>query len=212
MRIFLIFLNWRQGAVDCLCDFNYNFYWNHKGEKMNFEDIIPGTDYSFSQVVEHIKEGDSIRINGNVGHSLCSSMGVDLQYFGGTGKTIPVGNVFVEGDVSSSMGISMVEGAIYVAGNITGPIGNLVEVKSDINGYRKFISITEVLESNIVGEKFIDTNINISKTSGNISKIEINDDFVRDTVGARLNKDCEIIINNNVDLYWNSYEGWNCLC
>ncbi|MGL6298464.1 MAG: hypothetical protein ACRC1M_04785, partial [Methanobacteriaceae archaeon] len=50
------------------------------------------------------------------------------------------------------------------------------------------------------GEKFIDTNINISKTSGNISKIEINDEFVRDTVGARLNKDCEIIINNNVDL------------
>ncbi|MGL4669580.1 MAG: hypothetical protein ACRCVG_03135 [Methanobacteriaceae archaeon] len=187
-----------EGTVDCLCDFTYNFYWNHKGKKMELDDIIPGTNYSYSFVVEHLKNGGSIRINGNAGHRLCSSMGVDLKYFGGTGKTVSVGNVFVEGDVSSRMGISMVKGAIYVAGKVTGPIGNIVEVKSDINKYRKFISITEVLESNLTNEKFIKANI--SKNSKKISKIELNDDFVRDTVGARLNKDCEIIVNNNVDL------------
>ena len=34
-------------------------------------------------------------------------MGVDLQYFGGSGNDISVGDIYVEGDVDTRMGISM---------------------------------------------------------------------------------------------------------
>ena len=179
-------------SVDCLCDFTYNFYWNHKGEKMEPTDKIPNNEYSFQDIVNHLKNGNSIKINGNVGHRLCSSMGVDLAYFGGSGAAIDVGDVFINGDVASRMGISLRKGSIYVNGEVTDPIGNIVEVKSDVKGYRKFISITELLMDN-PKLKLIGAN-----KSG--KKLEINDGLVRDTVGARLNGDFEIIINENVDL------------
>lgn len=179
-------------AVDCLCDFTYNFYWNHKGEKMELTDKIPNNEYSFQDIVEHLKNGNSIKINGNVGHRLCSSMGVDLAYFGGTGSSIEVGDVFINGDVASRMGISMRKGNIFVSGEVTGPIGNVIEVKSDVKGYKKFISITELLmdkpKVKLIG----------AKLSGR--KLEIDDSYIRDTLGARLNKDCEIILDGDADL------------
>lgn len=179
-------------AVDCLCDFTYNFYWNHKGEKMELTDKIPNNEYTFQDIVEHLKKGNSVKINGDVGHRLASSMGVDLAYFGGTGAPIDVGDIFVNGDVASRMGISMRKGNIYVSGKVTDPIGNLVEVKSDVKGYRKFISITELLMED-AKVKLIGAN-----KSGKI--LEINDGLVRDTLGARLDKDSEIILNGNADL------------
>lgn len=179
-------------TVDCLCDFTYNFYWNHKGEKMELTDKIPNNDYSYQDIVEHLKNGNSIRINGNVGHRLCSSMGVDLAYFGGTGAPIEVGDVFINGDVSSRMGISMRKGNIYVNGKVKDPIGNLVEVQSDVGGYRQFISITELLMDK-PKVKLIGAN-----KSG--KKLEINDEIVRDTVGARLDENFEIILNGDADL------------
>jgi len=175
--------------VDCLCDFTYNFYWNHNGEKMGLNDKIPNNDYSFQDIVEHLKLGYPVKINGDVGHRLASSMGVDLAYFGGTGAPIGVGDVFINGDVASRMGISMRKGNIYVSGKVTDPIGNLVEVKSDLKGYRKFISITEFLMDNPKNIKLIGANL-----SG--KKLEINDGLIRDTVGARLNGDFEIIIKD----------------
>lgn len=179
--------------VDCLCDFTYNFYWNHNGEKLEPSDKILQNSYSFKDIVEHLKQGNSVKINGDVGHRISSSMGVDLKYFGGTGKFCDVGDVFIEGDVASRMGISMRKGNIYVKGKVTEPIGNIVEVKSDIKGYKKFKSITEVLmddidRNNLIGAIF------------NNKKLEINDGIIRDTVGARLNGNFEIIINNDVDL------------
>ncbi len=179
-------------AVDCLCDFTYNFYWNHNGEKMELSDKIPNNDYSFQDIVEHLKKGHSIKINGDVGHRLGSSMGVDLAYFGGSGSAIEVGDVFVNGNIASRIGISMRKGSIYVNGEVTGPVGNIVEVKSDVKGYRKFISITELLLDKL-DVKLIGANL-FGK------KLEITDGLIRDTVGARLNEDYEIIINNDVDL------------
>lgn len=179
--------------VDCLCDFTYNFYWNHKGEKMGLTDKIPNNDYTFQDLVEHLKKGNSIKINGDVGHRLCSSMGVDLVYFGGTGSAIPVGEVFINGNVASRMGISIRKGNIYVNGNIKDPIGNLVEVKSDIKGYRKFISVTELLMDEPKNIKLIGADI-----SG--KKLEISDGLIRDTLGARLDKDFEIILDGDADL------------
>lgn len=112
---------------------------------MELTDKIPNNNHTFQDIVEHLKKGNSVKINGNVGHRLCSSMGVDLAYFGGIGSAIEVGDVFVNGDVASRIGISIRKGNIYISGKITDPIGNMVEVKSDVKGYKRFISITELL-------------------------------------------------------------------
>lgn len=180
-------------AVDCLCDFTYNFYWQHHGEKMDPDAKIPGNDYTYREIVEKLKKGENIKIIGDVGHRMCSSMGVDLQYFGGTGREVETGTVIVDGDVESRMGISMVRGTIYVKGKVKEPFGNLIEVKSDKKGYKKFKSITDIMMNGLQKEKLIDAELN-----GN--KLIIEQGHIRDTVGARLNKDVEIIHNGDVDL------------
>ncbi len=182
-----------QEPVDCLCDFTYNFYWQHKGKKLDPSWKIPGNEYTFSDLVEHLKKGNDVKINGNAGHRLCSSMGVDLKFFGGSGKEVDVGNVIVDGDVDTRMGISMVKGSIYVKGNVKAPIGNLVEVKSDMQGYRKFKSITDILMNGLSDDKLKGSYLT---NTG----ILMDDGIIRDTVGSRLNKDAEIVVNGNVDL------------
>lgn len=179
--------------VDCLCDFTYNFYWQHQGEKMNPDEKIPGNDHTFRELVEHLKKGHNIKIIGDVGHRLCSSMGVNLQYFGGDGKDIGVGNVIIDGDVDSRMGISMARGSIYVKGIVKEPIGNLIQLKSDLKGYKKFKSITDIVTNGLNGEKLI---------GGELSRkrLTIDDGMIRDTIGARLNMDAEIIHQGDLDL------------
>ncbi len=179
--------------VDCLCDFTYNFYWQHKGEKMDPYAKVPGNNYTFRELVDHLKNGGNIKIKGDVGHRMCSSMGVDLQYFGGTGGEVESGKVVVDGDVASRMGISMVRGTIYVKGKVKEPFGNLIEVQSDIKGYKKFKSITDILMNGLNREKLIG-----AEFMGN--RLIIEKGHIRDTVGARLNKDAEIIHNGDVDL------------
>lgn len=88
-----------------------------------------------------------MRIRGDVGGRLGSSLGADLASFGGTGGPIEgAGPIIVDGDVGPRMGISMIRGSIYVSGSVSGPLGNVVEVESDLTGFRKYVSITEVLE------------------------------------------------------------------
>jgi formylmethanofuran dehydrogenase subunit C len=179
--------------VDCLCDFTYNFHWQHQGEKLDPTWKIPGTDHTFGDLVEHLKRNGDVRIKGDAGHRLCSSMGVDLQYFGGSGSDIPVGDVYVDGDVDTRMGISITRGSIYVKGDVKEPVGNVVEVKSDVKGYKQFVSITDITMNNLKGYK-----IEGCRLEGN--KLFINDGMVKDTVGARLNCDSQIVLNGNVDL------------
>ncbi|WP_048080090.1 MULTISPECIES: hypothetical protein [Methanobacterium] len=179
--------------VDCLCDFTYNFYWQHNGEKLSPEWKIAGTDLTFKDLVEHLKKGGTVKINGNAGHRLGSSMGTDLKFFGGTGKEIDVGDIIVEGDVDTRMGISMVKGSIYIKGNVKEPAGNLVKVKSDMKGYKKFKSITDIMMNGLEGDK-----LEGNQMDGN--RLIIDDGMVRDTVGSRLDADKEIIVNGNVDL------------
>jgi len=179
--------------VDCLCDFTYNFYWQHKGEKLAPEWKVPGNNITFSELVEHLKNGGDLKIKGNIGHRLCSSMGTNLVYFGGDGKDIPVGDVYVDGNVDTRMGISMTRGNIYVNGHVNEPIGNIVEVKSDRNGYRKFRSITDIVLNGLDRDTPLGFQIIVNK-------ILIDDKTVKDTVGARMNLDAEIIVNGNVDL------------
>ena len=179
--------------VDCLGDFTYNFYWQHKGEKLAPEWKIADTDITFGDMVGHLKNGGDIKINGNAGHRLGSSMGTDLKFFGGTGKEIDVGDIIVDGDVDTRMGISMVKGSIYVKGNVKEPIGNLVKVKSDMKGYKKFKSITDIMMNGLEGDK-----LEGNQLEGIM--IIIDDGMIRDTVGSRLDGDKEIIVNGNVDL------------
>ncbi|MDI9435155.1 MAG: hypothetical protein QM396_04025 [Euryarchaeota archaeon] len=179
--------------VDCLGDFTFNFHWQHKGEKLDPSWKIPGNDLTFGEVVEHLKNKGNIRINGDAGHRLASSMGVDLQYFGGTGKDIPVGDIYVEGNVDTRMGISITRGSIYVKGKVKEPMGNLVEVKSDVKGYRQFKSITDILTNGWHGNELIGCQF-----TGH--KIIINDGTVKDTVGARLDVEAEIVKKGDVDL------------
>ena len=178
--------------VDCIADFTYNFYWQHKGKKMNPDDKIPGNDITFRELNENLKKGNTVKINGNTGHRLASSLGVNIHYFGGDGDDISVGDLIVDGDVDSRMGISMAKGSIYVKGIIKEPIGNLIEVKSDRRGYKKFKSITDIV-NNGTKDKLIGAELNGKK-------LVINDKRVRDTVGARLKVNGEIIHNGNVDL------------
>ena len=179
--------------VDCVGDFTYNFYWQHQGEKLDPDEKIPGNDYSFRDVVEHLKAKKTVKIKGNVGHRLCSSMGVDIKYFGGSSQDIEVGTVIVDGNVDSRMGISMVQGTIYIKGEFKTPIGNLLELKSDKKGYRKFKSITDIVKNGLNGEKLIGAQL-----SG--KRLLINDGLVKDTVGARLDIDAEIVMEGDADL------------
>ncbi|MEW6010288.1 MAG: hypothetical protein AB1604_03255 [Euryarchaeota archaeon] len=179
--------------VDCVGDFTYNFYWQHQGEKLDPDEKIPGNDYSFRDVVEHLKAKKNVKIKGNVGHRLCSSMGVDIKYFGGSSQDIEVGTVMVDGNVDSRMGISMVQGTIYIKGELKTPVGNLLELESDKKGYRKFKSITDIIKNGLKGEKLIG-----ARLSG--KQLLINDGMVKDTVGARLDIDAEIVMEGDVDL------------
>lgn len=179
--------------VDCLCDFTFNFYWQHKGEKLDPSWKVPNNEVSFGDVVDHLKQGKDIKIKGDVGHRLCSSMGTDLVYFGGNGKELNVGDVYVDGNVDTRMGISMTRGSIYVKGNLKEPVGNIVQVKSDVKGYKKFRSITDIMSNGLRNDSPMEFDLN-----GN--QMVINDMMVKDTVGARLDVDGKITVNGNVDL------------
>ena len=88
---------------------------------------------------------------GDAGSCLGSSLGVDLLRLGGKGGPIETtGKIIVDGNVGSHMGISMQRGAIYVSGNIKSPLGNVVQIHSDLTGYRKFVLATEALEKSML--------------------------------------------------------------
>ena len=170
--------------VDCVADFTYNFYWQHRGSMLEPSDRIPhqeGSGYTYRDVVEALKRGDDVYVRGDVGHRLCSSFGVDLHFFSGTGATIPVGDVIVDG-------------VVYVAGAVKVPIGNVIEVASDRSGYRKYRSITDVVCNGLRGDTLVPPNVLSGK------QLTVSDGLVRDTVGARCACDARICVEGDVDL------------
>jgi len=182
--------------VDCLCDFTYDFYWQHKGEHLSPSGIIPhqeGTSYTYEELVSCLKRGEDVYIKGNVGRRLGSSLGVDLKFFGGTGRPIDVGSIIVDGDIETRMGISMVTGAIYVNGNVKQPIGNVIEVKSDRAGYRKFIPITNLLHGKLKDE-ILPPNV----LSGD--ELFLKDGIIRDTIAARLDSDKTVTVEGDAGM------------
>jgi len=132
---------------------------------------------SFRKMVQALRQGESVEILGDAGSRLGSSLGVDLLRLGGKGGPIDgTGKIVVDGNVGSHMGISMLRGAIYVSGEIKSPMGNVVQVQSDLTGYRKFVSATETLERSLPVQE-----PNITDKNG----LTICDDILRDTLGAR---------------------------
>ncbi len=184
--------------IDCICDFTYNFIWQHKGEELDPDAPIPDqvdSEYTYRQLVETLASGEDVHISGSVGKRFASSLGVNLAYFGGEGDTLDVGCVFVDGNIDTRAGISMVSGAIYVKGTIAEPMGNIVEVVSDKGGYRKYISITAILRNDHPDMEFVDT-----RNTFDGKTLTLGDGILRDTVAARLNVDSTVIVSGDVDL------------
>ncbi len=163
----------------CLGDFTFDFYWQHQGSRLDKDQTVSGI--SFRRIVEALSQGETIRILGDVGSRLGSSLGVDLLRLGGKGGPIETtGKIVIDGNVGSRMGISMLRGMIYVTGRVESPLGNVIEVESDLTGYRKFVSITEALEKGI---GVLEPNI-LDKCG-----LIIRDGVLRDTLGARNSAD-----------------------
>ncbi len=182
--------------VDCLCDFTYDFYWQHEGRRLAPAGIIPhqkNTSYTYSDLVTNLKQGEDVHIKGHVGRRLGSSLGVDLKFFGGTGGTLKTGSIIVDCDVDTRMGISMVSGAIYVRGKIKQPLGNVIEVESDRAGYRKYRSITGILREGLE-EAIVGPNVLEKDT------LSINDGLIRDTIAARLDSEKQVFVDGNAGM------------
>lgn len=182
--------------VDCLCDFTYDFYWQHKGSRFSPSGVIPhqmGTSLTYEDLVLALRKGEDVIIKGNAGKRLGSSLGVDLKFFGGNGKSISAGSIIVDGDVDSRMGISMLSGAIYIKGKVKHPLGNVIEVESDRHGYRKFRSITDILKIG-PNEKILSPNVLEDKG------ILLNDGIIRDTIAARLDEDKVVNVDRDAGM------------
>jgi formylmethanofuran dehydrogenase subunit C len=178
--------------IDNLCDYTFNFCWNDS--KLKPQDVIPsqeGTSFTHANLVAELKGGGDVHIGGNVGKRLAYSMGTDLKHLGGTGETQKAGNIFIDGDVGSEAGMGMAAGCLYIKGNIAEPLGNILEVTSDINGYRKFLSITDIL-FNGLGNDVLKGNSLAENT------LTLNDGILRGTIGARCNWQGTIIVEGDV--------------
>ncbi len=163
----------------CLCDFTFDFFWQHNGSRLDMDQTVSGI--SFRRMVQALRQGETVEIMGDAGSRLGSSLGVDLLRLGGKGGPVEgTGKIIVDGNVGSHMGISMLRGAIYVSGEIKSPLGNVVQVQSDMTGYRKFVSATEILEKGLTV---------LEPNTADKNGLTICDGILRDTLGARIPTD-----------------------
>ncbi|RJS85767.1 hypothetical protein CW713_01175 [Methanophagales archaeon] len=185
---------------DCVGDFTYNFFWQHRGAKLNPTDPIPSqldTSYSYEDVVETLKKGEDVHIKGDVGKRLGSSLGVDLVYFRGSGKELPeVGSIIVDGNAGSYLGMSMLSGAIYVKGEVEEPVGNVIQVKTDLDGYKKFVSITWLLHH----QKEIERESILGPNELREDELLLEDGILRSTVAARCRKAAKVHVKGDVGI------------
>lgn len=175
---------------DCLCDFTFDFYWQHKGSRLDPDKALGGS--SLRRLVEALKHGEDIAIKGDAGGRLGSSLGVDLVKFGGKGGPMEnIGRIIVDGNVGSRMGISMLRGAVYVSGKVEPPLGNVIEVETDLSGYRKYISITQALEHTLPV---------LEPNSLDEKGLSVCDGILRDTIGARMASGRAILLEGSAGM------------
>jgi len=181
--------------IESLCDYTYTF--TLKNSRIRPDSIIPsqqGTDYTFKDLVNELRSGGEVRICGGGGKRLAFSMGVDLKQFGGTGNVEKAGTLYIDGDVAPEMGMGMVSGIIYVKGNVEEPLGNVVEVTSDEQGYRKFRSITEILCKGPGKDTLIKNKYDERK-----KHLILDDGVLRGTIAARCY--CDALVSVEGDTY-----------
>jgi formylmethanofuran dehydrogenase subunit C len=183
---------------NCIGDFTYNFIWHHKGAKLNPTAAIPSqsdTDYTYEKVVEALKSGEDVQIEGDVGSRVGSSLGVDLVFFGGSGKELSeVGSIIVDGNAGSHLGLSMLSGVIYVKGEVKEPLGNVVQVTSDLEGYKKFVSITWLLHHPEERHGLCEPNVFKNGV------LFLKDRILRDTLAARCTKEAKVHVEGDVGI------------
>ncbi len=183
--------------VDNLCDYTFNFhYLNQKLDPNSRIANQAGSSYNYQNLVDALKGGSDVHIKGDVGERLAYSMGADLKHLGGSGRPEPAGRVFVNGSVGGEAGMGMVSGALYISGTVQEPLGNIIEVASDVDGYRKFRSITDIMCSRPGEDTLVSNSLD---KDDNI--LILNDGILRGTIGARM--DCR----GTVRVEGNAYNG-----
>ncbi len=178
--------------IDNLCDYTFNFCWNDS--KLQPVDVIPSqedTSFTYADLVAELRAGRNVCIDGDTGKRLAYGVGTDIKHMGGTGRTEMAGNIFVEGDVGPEAGMGMAAGSLYIKGDIEEPLGNILEVTSDIEGYRKFRSITDLL-SNGLGKDTLKNN-SLSENT-----LKLNDGILRGTIGSRCNWQGTVLVEGDV--------------
>jgi formylmethanofuran dehydrogenase subunit C len=178
--------------VDNLCDFTYGFYWETK--KTSPEAVIPcqqDTRYTYRELVETLKRGGEVHIHGDVGARLAYSLGADIKHLGGSGGIVSAGSLVVEGDAGVEAGMGMVSGTLYVSGRLAQPVGNIVEVASDREGFRKYRSITDILRRGLGGDLLVENRLDEGR-------LVLSDGVPRGTLCARLDVDARVVVEGDV--------------
>jgi len=181
------------GNADYLLDYTYNFHWHNR--TLEPDSVIPfqkSTQLTYRELVRALKSGKDVRITGNTGRNFAYSAGADLQHMGGSGSVEDAGRIFVDGDVGPEAAWGMAAGTLYIAGSISEPLGNIIEVESDIEKYRKFRSITDI-GCNGPGSDVLLSN----RYSPDDRTLLLSDGILRGTVGARCSKPVTIRIEGN---------------
>ncbi len=179
--------------VDNVCDHTFDFYWQN--QRLDPVSVIPyqsGTQFKYSDLVDALKSGSDIHIKGDVGARFAYSLGVDLKHFGGSGNSVPSGRVFVDGNVGEEAGMGMVSGTLYVSGSVAEPLGNIIEVGSDMQGYRKFRSITDILCNGLDTDTLVSNNFD-----ENERRLILDDGILRGTLGARCDRMANIVVEGD---------------
>lgn len=182
-----------EGTADYICDYTFNFYWHNNS--LNPDSLIPGQNgstFTYNDIINELKAGGDVRITGNVGKNFAYSLGADIKHLGGSGEIEKAGRIFIDGNIGPEAGMGMVSGTLYVKGDIEYPLGNIVEIASDVPGYRKFCSITDILCNGSVSDELIDNEFN-----GSERILILKDGILRGTVAARCPCVSKVIIEGD---------------
>ncbi len=179
--------------VDNICDYTFDFHWqNNHLDPMSVVPDQSGTQFTYYDIVGALKEGRNIYIKGDVGARFAYSHGVDLKHSGGSGNPGYAGRVFVCGNVGEEAGMGMVSGTLYVSGDVVEPLGNIIEVVSDMQGYKKFRSITDILCNGLGADTLVLNTFNEKER-----RLTLDDGIVRGTIGARCDCMASIIVEGD---------------
>ena len=182
--------------INNLCDYTFNFFWQHGGKLLDPDSIIPSQDGSrktYRDLIKKLKKGKKIVITGNVGERLGYCMGVDLAHFGGSGNPEKAGTIIINGDVGSEMGMAMVSGDIYVSGHVQEPLGNIIEIESDKKGYRRFKSITDIMNNGLGYNMLVGDNI----YELDANTLILRDGIMRNTLASRCTRASILVVEGD---------------